>query len=350
MNMLRGSALALALAAALLGAGARADTLEDLRAQAAQPLTVSIEAYGRQIELEVQAEIADVDAMGVYLARQVSVRESTGLPAVEQLPEKRRGIALRRRDPEAFAPDALPEDYRAFGHPQTAREAIDSAWALLGPYAEPLDGVVVKLEQVTGVSPHYFYDKNAGEWGEVAVSSAVGSYRVEYDVSLYGAPMLDVYPFYRDWEAHRSENAYIDSTLSVRASAYVEVTEQGEPCISIYGELPDVQQTLAEAVDFAPLESVWATLCRMAEEGHLRQAFSLRLCYLGFCYGERPEDFARPEAYLIKPVWVLNCEAYQDPDMQAHMMSGELWWMEENIVVDAQTGELIERARVVSYP
>ena len=344
---------AFAYSLAMGGCTARADTIEQLRAQAAQPFETTVEAYGRTIELSLLADVPDAESMGVYQAEYVGGDVRVGTPVYEELPPKQRGIALRTRPREEFTLETLPEDYHAFGHPLSGFEAIDSVWAAIEGQVSQLDGVTARVTGLTGWSPHYYYDKARGEWGDLAVEGSVGEYHVEYEVSLYGAPLLGYRPFYRDQQAYWDENAGVDWMMFVRLDGTVDITQEGEPGVWAWYALPRVTQTLEQDVDFAPLERVYDVLVSLAQEGNLRQAYWLRLCYEGFEYGERPEGWTAPEEkeFLFKPVWVCFAEAYQSPEEEAYEWpDGELIHNEAHIVIDAQTGELIERGRVVSYP
>ena len=292
---------------ALCAPAALADTLEQLREQAARPLEATIEAYGRTIELNLSADVPDADSMGVYLAKYESGEVREGTPAQEELPQKRRGIALRARPKEVFSLQTLPEDYHAFGHPLTGFEAIDSVWALLEPRISLVDGVTAEVTDLQAYSPHYYYDKVKGEWGDLAVAGSVGTYQIDYDVSLYGAPVFRRNPFYRDQQAYLDEGAVEDSVMFVSLNAAVEVTQEGEPCAAGWYGLPRVTGALAQNVDLAPLESIYDVLTTLAEEGHLRQAYWLRLGYEGFEYGERPREWKPTEErdFLFKPTFRL---------------------------------------------
>ena len=338
---------------ALCAPAALADTLEQLREQAAQPLEATIEAYGRTIELNLPADVPDVDTMGVYLVEYEGGEVSEGTPVYHEYPQKRRGIAMRTLPKEVFNLKTLPEDYHAFGHPLSGLEAIDSLWALLEPRVSQVDGVTAEITELQAYSPHYYYDKVKGEWGDLVIEGSVGDYWIDYEISLYGVPMLDKTPFYRDLQAYWDEDANMDSMMFIRLDGNVDVTQEGEPCPQGWYGLPRVTGTLAQDVDFAPLDSIYGVLTTLAEEGHLRQAYWLRLCYEGFEYGERSGEWtpAEERISLIKPVWVCFAEAYMKPNEEAYQMPyGELIPNEVHIVIDAQTGELIERARVVSYP
>lgn len=345
------AAMALLAGVTMGGACARAQTLAQLR-ETATPLTQTIEAHGRTIALDAQPEFPEVDEMGVYVASVGWEDRRTGEAVYVEPPPKRRGIVYRRKPRETYTPQTLPQDYRAINHPQTAQEAADTAWTVLAPFMEDASGVTAAWREVTVMQPYFLYDKRAGAWGEQAVPEETGWYSFTYDVSLFGAPMLSGRPYIHDWESYNAENAWGDDTATARVSASVEAVD-GEACVMVTTVLPHVERTLAESVDFALLEPVYDALIDLTQEGMLREVHSLRLGYLAFVYGERPQEDLGPysEPYLLKPVWVCSAEVYSRPeDEPFDMGGGDIWRPEETVVFDAQTGELIERARVVAYP
>ena len=345
------AAVALLMAVALGGACALAQTLEELR-ETATALAQTIEAHGRTIALDAQPEFPDVGGMGVYVATFGWEDQRTGPVVYVEPPPKRRGIVYRRMPRETYTPQTLPQDCRAINHPQTALEAVDTAWEVLAPLVDAAPGMTVAWREVTVMQPYFLYDKEAGEWGEQVVPEETGWYNFEYDVLLYGAPMLSGRPYIHDWESYNAENAWGDDTATARANTSVEIAD-GKTCVHATTMLPQVTKTLDESVDFAPLEPVYQVLSELAQEGLLRQVHSLRLGYLAFMYGERTQNDDGPysKPYLLKPVWMCSAEVYSNAeDEPFDMGGGDVWRPEETVVFDAQTGEMIERARVVAYP
>ncbi|MDO5379027.1 MAG: hypothetical protein Q4G52_11900, partial [Clostridia bacterium] len=211
-----------------------------------------------------------------------------------------------------------------------------------------LTGVEVTLERVTCYSPVYLFDKNAQQWLDTAIEGDVGTYRMAYSCAFMGAPLLDGSPFYVDFDAYTSENAYMDSTPFWRVFADVDKRDQTD----FSYVLPRAEETIADSVELAPLETVLDTLRGLAEEGYLRDVESLTLGYHAFCVGERPEEGAPRDgtaSYLLMPVWEARGEVYADPAMEATDFYGEVWKGEETIVIDARTGEWITRVRVAGW-
>ena len=343
--------MALLLSMAASSTGARAQTLEELRGTTAR-LTQTIEAHGRTIALDVQPEFPQADEMGVFVAAYSWRTEGTGATPVYEIPPKRRGIVYRTKPRQDYAPQDLPQGYLGINHPQTAQEALDSAWAMLAPIVKDAPGVTLAWSEMTVLQPHFLYDKEKGEWGEQPVPQEGGAYDMDYDVSLYAAPLLSGTPYVYDWESYIAENAWGDNAPSAHAFASVEAAD-GEVYVHVNATLPHIEEALAERVDFAPLDPVYERLEALTREGLLREAKSLRLGYMAFVYGERlEEDLSWEEQiFLLKPVWVCDAEIFSNPeDEPFDMGGGDMWSPEETIVFDAQTGEMIERGRVVSYP
>lgn len=346
---------ALAAALMLTACIARAETLGFLAREAQTPLTATVAGEYRTVDIALTARVPDVPAMGVYMAEAARVEEqSEGEALYVAPPEKRRGIAYRRREEEVFAPETLPEDYRAYGCPLTAREALARFDVLLEPYLEALPGVAAPWAVLSGRSPLCLYDKEAGTWGEQVDARETGGYRVEYAPALCGAPLLGgEAPFARDLDAYFAEGANMDFDLAAFCKADVSATAEGEPWLSLRARLPRVTETLAESVDFAPLADVFEAVKALAAEGYLWRADSLEMVYYGFVYGERPAedayDPAAEERYLIKPVWALRGEFGTIPEREnapdyAEESAGQI------ALIDARTGEIIERSRVEAWP
>ena len=190
-------ALLALLALTMTATAARAQTMEELRATAT-PLQERIEACGRTIQLDVSPTLPDIPAMGVYRATMESGEIEDGVVVHAPLPEKRRGFALRRKEPAVYTPDTLTDGARATGHPLTAVEVLGRAWAHLAPRVEAAPGVGAAWRQITVSEPVYWYDKNAGTWGDPAVEGGAGFYSIEYDLTLQGAPLLEGDAFVRD--------------------------------------------------------------------------------------------------------------------------------------------------------
>lgn len=321
----------------LLALGAsRAETMEELSAQAQTPWRETIEAHGRTLTFDVTAQLPQAEQMGIYTVSTVSLEERMPAPQLEAAP-KRRGIALRRKETEVYPIGALPPGYAAFGNPYTAAQAISDTQARLAPLLAQAEGTRIQMEAVSGYSPLYLYDKNAGAWLETAAPGDVGEYHMDYALLFEEAPLVSVWPFYRDWEACRAEGADNDYPPCWSVFASMRSPE----AYTVVASLPCREETLRESVDFAPLDRAFDVLRALAREGYLRRVHEMRLVYGTFLAGAGEET-----RVLLKPVWAVRAEAYKSPEMQASDDYGEHWEMEETILIDAQTGGLIERLRV----
>lgn len=339
----------LALICALLGmtGTALADTVGQLAEQAKTPWRETVTAHGRELTFEVTPRIPDVESMGLYRVSVASGEERDALPEPEY-PPKRRGIAQRRKPEEVYPAKELDPDVRAFGNPLPAAEAAALAEEWFAPRLAQLTGVEVTLESVTCYSPAYLFDKNAQQWLDTAIEGDFGTYGMTYSYAFMGAPLLDGSPFYVDYDAYYSENAYMDRVPLWCVFADVDKRDQ-----TGFGyALPRAEETIAKSVELAPLETVLGTLRGLAEEGYLRDVESLTLGYHAFCVGERPEEDAPGDgtaSYLLMPVWEARGEVYADPAMEATEYYGEVWKGKETIVIDARTGEWITRVRVAGW-
>ena len=333
--MIRRMACLAALLLLALGV-AHAETMEALSAQAQTPWRETIEAWGRTLTFDVEARLPQAERMGIYAVSTVGLEARMPAPQMETAP-KRRGIALRRKETEVYPIGALPQDYAAFGNPYTAAQALWDAQTCLEPVFSQAEGTRAQAETVSGFSPLYLYDKNTGTWLETAAPGDVGEYHIDYALFFEEAPLVSVQPFYRDWEAWRAEGADADYPPCWSVFASMRSAES----YTVVASLPCREETLRESVDFAPLERSFDLLRALAQEGYLRQVHEMRLVYGTFLAGAGEET-----RVLLKPVWAVRAEAYQSPELQARDDYGEHWEMEETILIDAQTGGLIERLRV----
>lgn len=339
----------LALIFALLGTSgaAVADTVDQLAGQAKTPWQETVTAHGRELAFDVTARIPDVESMGLYKVSVASDEERSDAPAPEY-PPKRRGIAQRIKPDEVYPVEALDPDYHAFGNPLSAGEAVAQAQDWFAPRLAELSGVGVTLERVTGLSPVYLFDKNEQQWLDTAIAGDFGSYMLGYSCAFMGAPLMDGSPFYVDYDAYNSENAYMDNVPFWHVYADVDTRDQS----SFVYSLPRIEETIAENVELAPLETVLDVLRGLAGEGYLRDVESLTLGYHAFSVGKGPgEDAAREEekSYLLMPVWEAHGEAYWDSALEATDFYGEIWKSEADIIIDARTGEWITRSRVAGW-
>ena len=334
------AALALCLLAAALAPAARADTVHDLEKQAGTRWRETITAHGRTLDFDVAAEVPPVEAMGVYRVRQVRGEQFRSQPQPE-LPPKRRGIARRRRAEEVFAPGALPEGYAAFGNPYTAAQFLADTQARLAPMLEGAADTQAQWTALTGVSPVYLYDKNAGRWMETAIAGDVGSYSLGFALSFKGAPLAEGTPFYRDAEAYFAQGG----RQLVAPAWFAHAAGKSAEEYAVYASLPALAQTFEADAELVPLARVLETLRALAQEGLLRGVSHLALGYGTFAVaGEESGDA------LLLPVWTARAEIYQDAQAEPYESYGEVWRSEWTVVIDARTGELIEREWVEGWP
>lgn len=343
---------AAALLAALMmnACAALADTPAQLAEQAKTPWRETITAHGRELTFDVTAQVPDVEQMGLYRVTCVTEEDRRSQPAPE-MPSKRRGIAQRRKPSEVFSPEELDPQYRAFGNPLTAGEAVALAQQWFEQRVEQLSGVQIPLRTLKGWSPVYLFDKNAQQWLDVAVEGSVGSYSLEYEPAFMGAPLLKASPFYADADAFMEEGANMDDYYAPWWSASASIA-QWDQDRALMLSLPHLEETLAESVELAPLGKVLDTLRGLVQEGYLRDVQSLRLGYHAFLVGERPDPDAprdENESYLLRPVWEAFGEAYPTPEEEATDHFGEIWKAECTVIIDAQTGEWITRQRAEGW-
>ena len=333
------AALALCLLMAMIVPAARADTAQELALQAQTPWRETITAHGRTLDFDVTAEVPQVGAMGVYRVRQVRDEQWRSLPQPE-LPPKRRGIARRRKADEVFAPDALPVDYASFGNPYTAAQFLADTQARLAPVLAQATGTQARWTELTGISPVWLYDKNAGQWLDTAIEGAVGGYSLGYSLTFMGAPLAEGRP-YRDWEAFYAEGREQIFPPSWFVSA---AAESGE-AYSVYASLPALVQTIEAEAELVPLSCVLEMLRSLAQEGLLRAVENLTLGYGTFAVaGEESGDA------LLLPVWTARAEIYQNAQSEPHESDGDVWRSQETIYIDARTGALIDLEWVEHWP
>ena len=334
------AALALCLLTAALAPTARADTVAELAIQAQTPWRETIAAHGRTLCFDVTAEVPQAETMGIYRVQPVRQEQRRSQPQ-PGLPPKRRGIAQRRKEDEAFAPDTLPADYASFGNPYTAAQFLEDAQARLSSVLAQAEGVQAQWTVLTGLSPVWLYDKNAGQWLGTAIEDAVGGYSLNYSLTFMGAPLADGSPYYRDAEAYFAEGGRRLASPSWYAYAAAESAEE----YSIHAALPALVQTIEAETELIPLSRVLDVLRALAQEGLLRTVGRLTLSYGTFAVeGEESGDA------LLLPVWVAKAEIYREAQSEPYASCGEVWHSQETVYIDARTGALIEREWVQGWP
>lgn len=342
------SMAALMLLLAVWGAsGAAADTPGEIAAAAKEPWQEKIEAYGRQIVIDVTPQVPDVERIGVYHVTHRQVDDMAGeYPySKSEYPEKRRGIAFRGKPSDVFTPDTFDPAYHAFGSPESAQNVLSEALEAIAPYAQE-PGLSIAWTTLTGRSPTYVYNKNTGEWGETAIEGAVGAYQVDFEMTLDGVPLLDPADgnscglFTRDVDEYGWVRKYPPSWEG-RYDLYTPAYHV------MHLTVPHVTEVLEENAELASLDQVKATLRGLAEDGLLRGIDSMRLGLMVFAYYDEQEgeDMAswtqEGEELLLKPVWACQCEIYSRPEDEPSDIP-DFADMRNTVAIDARTGELIQ--------
>lgn len=335
---------------ALGASGAAADTLGEIAEAAKEPWRETVEAHGRQIVFDVTPQVPDAERIGVYHVTQEQVSDIAGeYPySKSEYPEKRRGIAFRSKPDDVFTPDTFDPAYHAFGSPDSAQDVLSRAQEMIAPHAQE-PGLGIAWETLTGSSPAYIYNKNTGEWGETAIEGAVGSYRIGFETTLYGVPLLgagegrSIGLFVRAAERYEMVQKYVPSWKT----QYLSYTPAYH---ALNLTVPHVTQVLEEDAELASLNEVRAVLRGLAQEGLLRGIDTMRLGLMAFAYHDAQEesmvyDVQEGEVFLLKPVWVCQCEMVDSPDEEPSIFM-EIEQMRYTVAIDARTGELIRASWV----
>ena len=98
--------------------------------------------------------------------------------------------------------------------------------------------------------------------------------------------------------------------------------------------VPSVVEVTARDVALCPLSDVQAQLRALAREGLLRDVACMRLAYVSFGYAHEQEICE------LRPVMICTSEIYYDETSGPEDTFYEPWM--EDVLVDAQTGEVIE--------
>lgn len=323
---------AMMMAALLLATagGALADTPQEIYAQAQEPWRETITAYGREIVIDVTPSMPEVDRLGIYRVTTVSAREvRMDDGAQREAPRKRRGYATRSKPDEVIPSDEIDGDAHAYGNPLSAGEALARTQAFLEPVIEQARQVDVRIDAMTIHSPSFYYNKETGEWGEQIYADEVGSYEFSLACTLGGVEIARLQNRWRDtrnwtYGAPEPKIPYWEGQLLFydNGSEYKDV------------RVPSVLEATEQDVELAPMETVRESLRELARQGLLRDVADMRLVYAGFAYAQEPD------VWQLRPVWVCNCEIYFD-EKSGPQTCGYRKWM-ENVVIDAQTGEVIQ--------
>lgn len=329
-------ALVLCVCMGSVAGAARGDTIEELLQQA-QPWQEQITAYGRTVQIDAIPQLPDVETMSVVLAEGVSGSDGQYPGSDTQLPEKRRGIAIRTKERETYAADEIDAGYHAFGNPVSAGEVIHNAQERMKPYVEQMQGIELVLHSLSGTSPYFFYDKNAGEWGDLAIEGSVGGYMLSYRLRYHGVALLDnSFPqvYYRLNEP--GENQRYAPTIS---AIYMLMAEGGW---SAHVNGLSVQRVLEADVALCPLEEVKETLRTLVQAGILRSITGMELLYAAFAYGEDGSQI------LLIPVWACRGMTYDAADQEI-----PAWYAAfdgETVLVDAVNGRLLDDGYIAQWP
>jgi len=288
-----------------------------------------ITAYGREIAIDVTVQMPDSDALGIYRVRTVSARDSQGEQPYRAQPEKRRGIAYRTK-PEAPVPyEEIDRAYHAYGNPVSAGEAMDAVETFLTPVLEQVEGIELRLDEMTVRSPQFVYNKETGEWGEQVHADETGGYAFETSLWLDGLPVEQrEYPHWLDSRKYPFGTVFPNT---VHWNCYLSVSEND--CRYMDISIPTVIEKTTEGIELAPLENTQASLRALAEAGLLRSIERMQMAYAAFDCGEE-------DVWELRPVWLTDAEIYWDETKTAEDAGYEPWY--ETVMTDARTGEIIE--------
>ena len=316
----------LAVALVLLAGCARADTPQELRTQAQTPWRETISAYGREIVVDVTAQMPDVEQVGVYRVCTVEAEDDAGEAPVYAQVQKRRGYAVRRWPEEAVPVDQIDRTLHAYGCPVSAGEALDRVRAFLHDLGA--QGVTLDVQALTVRAPRYLFDKRTGEWGAQVDGSETGVYEFDVACTLDGMP-VELSPF--AWRDRRNVSFGAPEPVLPWYSLLMNV---GGTYRWLRARVPSVVEVTARDVALCPLSDVQAQLRALAREGLLRDVAGMRLAYVSFGYAQEQGICE------LRPVWICTSEIYYDETSGPEDTFYEPWM--EDVLVDAQTGEVIE--------
>ena len=306
----------------LLGGTAMAESVTEIWRE-------RITAYGREIVLDLSVSVPDCETLGIYRVSTVSSREMTGERVSRVQPEKQRGIANRTKPEAPVAVSMIDRAYHAYGNPVSAGEAIDAVRAFLNPVLENVQGVKLRLEEMTVRSPLFVYNKDTGEWGEQVYPDETGSYTFTGGYWLDG---LEIAPFrYPHWLDGRK---YPFGTVFPETpywTCYLSVAENN--CRTMDISVPTVIEKTADVIELAPFEATKASIRALAEQGLLRAVLGTRMVYAAFDCGEE-------DVWELRPVWMTEAEIYWDETKTSEDTGYEPWF--ETVLTDVRTGEIIE--------
>ena len=316
----------LAVALVLLAGCARADTPQELLTQAQTPWRETISAYGREIVVDVTAQMPDVEQVNVYRVCTVEAEGDEGEAPVYPQVQKRRGYAVRCKPEEAIPVAQIDREMYAYGCPVSAGEALDTVNAFLD--GSGAQGVTLDVQAMTVRSPRYLFDKRAGEWGAQVDEGETGVYEFDVACTLYGVP-VELSPF--AWRDSRNANFGAPEPVLPWYNLFMSV---GGTYRWLRARVPSVVEIAARDVELCPLSDVQAQLRALAQEGLLRDVACMRLAYVSFGYAQEQEICE------LRPVWVCTSEIYYDETSGPEDTFYEPWM--EDVLIDAQTGEVIE--------
>ena len=305
---------------------ARADTPDELRAQAREPWRETMTAYGREIVFDVTAQMPDAEQVNVYRVCTVNGEGDEGdAPAYAQV-QKRRGYAVRRRPEEAVPVDQIDRMLHAYGSPVSAGEALDGVRAFLD--ALGVQGVTLDVRAMTVRSPRYLFDKRTGEWGAQADAGETGVYEFDIACTLDGVP-VELSPFV--WQDSRNVSVGAAEPVLPWFDVFANV---GGTYRWLRARAPSVVEVTSRNVALCPLADVRAQLRALAQEGLLRDVTGMYLAYVSFGYAQEQE------VCELRPVWICPSEIYYNETKGPEDTGYEPWI--QDVLIDAQTGELIE--------
>ena len=316
----------LAAVLALTACVARADTPDELRAQVREPWRETISAYGREIVLDVTAQMPDAEQVNVYRVCTVNGEGDEGDAPVYAQVQKRRGYAVRRKPEEVVPVEQMDRTLHAYSSLVSAGEALDGVLTFLDTLG--VQGVTLDVRTMNVRSPRYLFDKRAGTRGPQVDENETGVYEFDIACTLDGVP-VELSPFV--WRDSRNMSYGEPEPVLPWYDVFANV---GGTYRWLRARVPSVVQVTARDVALCPLDDVRAQLRALAQEGLLRDVAGMYLAYVSFGYAQERE------VCELRPVWICPSEIYYDETKGPEDTGYEPWI--QDVLIDAQTGELIE--------
>jgi len=340
----RGIMLGLIAAMLLSGAALAQEyyTLPEVREQAAKGWHETYEAYGREITVDVEARVPDVEKVPVErleFARMepLVTEEESGLEIVARPEENVFGYHTRTTN-EELSDELLQKNEGFIGYPDewerayalgstvTLTEAVDIVRKSLA--VMHLDADNWDLERPYEMATFSFKDRKTEE------VAAPGEYMLYFHQKVNGIPLLN--------------HAGATFQLKTRGNATIHlsaiVTDQDRYSIS-----PTMLKSVGSVAEDVPLcsfEKVKEAFEKEIEEGHIRKVYDLSFGYLFYEDPEYVSSDTWTDHFYALPVWQLDCLYMSNrekelPEYGLDETGDERASLEyASLTVDAQTGKL----------